>query len=260
MPRVDEQLLQRYVERYELEAMLSELEHHRVKELFKAADNVTNSLGFNEHGEEHARVVAANSLRILDLFYKAKIVPSFVESYKGSIRDSAVIVFLAGYLHDIGVAVHKDKHHMHSVPLAIPIVERCLSHAGYAGPKFVQMKAAVLQAIYAHESHVEHPSLESSIICLADGTDITKDRIMRMFDKSGEKLHPVTGKSIDKVAIERGVDKPVIIEVRLNHRSGLALIDDMLGRKLEGSGIKQYVKVMARVKEAGKEKALRVLR
>ena len=53
--------------------------------------------------------------------------------------------------------------------------------------------------------------------------------------------------AIEEVTIEDGGEKPVKIGILMNNSSGLYQVDGLLKAKLRGSGLEQYVDVVARI-------------
>lgn len=77
------------------------------------ADYITTAkLRYNDHGEVHAKVVAANALRMLDLLLDAGVLPDVVADGGGDEDDAHLIVLAGGLLHDIGNQVHRREHNV----------------------------------------------------------------------------------------------------------------------------------------------------
>jgi metal-dependent HD superfamily phosphatase/phosphodiesterase len=68
-------------------------------------------------------------------------------------------------------------------------------------------------------------------------------------------IYSVSAAAIDNVEISEGRDRPIHINILMNNSAGLFQVDELLKRKLQGSGIEDYVKVRAIV-EREKEKRL----
>jgi metal-dependent HD superfamily phosphatase/phosphodiesterase len=83
-------------------------------------------LGYNDHGEVHAKIVAANALKMLKLLLEHGIMPSVIKERTGDEDDAHLIVLTASLLHDIGNQVHREGHPSYSVYLAIPLLNRLL--------------------------------------------------------------------------------------------------------------------------------------
>jgi metal-dependent HD superfamily phosphatase/phosphodiesterase len=61
--------------------------------------------------------------------------------------------------------------------------------------------------------------------------------------------------AIDKVEIEEGEETPIQINILMNNSAGLFQVDELLKKKLLGSGIEKYIKIRAYI-ERRKEKKL----
>ena len=57
-------------------------------------------LGFNDHGPVHMRTVCRNALKMLKIFYQAKIQTSLEKEQSGTFADSVTAVILASFFHD----------------------------------------------------------------------------------------------------------------------------------------------------------------
>ena len=68
-------------------------------------------------------------------------------------------------------------------------------------------------------------------------------------------IHAVSAAAIDKVEIQEGTNKPIQINIWMNNIAGIFQVDELLRRKLLGSGIEKFVIVSAYLNE-GTEKRL----
>ncbi|MCK4703631.1 phosphohydrolase, partial [Candidatus Bathyarchaeota archaeon] len=66
-------------------------------------------LMYNDHGPVHARIVAGSALEIFRLVSEA-VEPSCVANGVGDYENAKIIVLCGAYLHDIGNAIHRDRH------------------------------------------------------------------------------------------------------------------------------------------------------
>ncbi|MEM1990492.1 MAG: phosphohydrolase, partial [Candidatus Bathyarchaeia archaeon] len=69
-------------------------------------------LKYNDHGEVHAKIVAANALKMLNLLLDNGILTSVVKERAGDEDDAYLVVLAAALLHDIGNQVHRENHHI----------------------------------------------------------------------------------------------------------------------------------------------------
>jgi len=68
-------------------------------------------------------------------------------------------------------------------------------------------------------------------------------------------IHSVSAAAINQVEILEGAEKPIQINILMNNAAGIFQVDELLRRKLLGSGIEKFVIVGAYL-IAGEEKRL----
>jgi hypothetical protein len=113
-----------------------------------------------------------------------------------------------------------------------------------------------LHAIIAHRSGGRPYTIEAGIVRVADALDMSEGRTRIPYEAGFVDIFSVSAAAIDKVEISEGTDeKPIHITVRMNNSAGLFQVDELLRKKLKGSGIEKYVKVRATV-EREQEKSL----
>jgi len=83
-----------------------------------------SKMAFNDHGETHARIVAANGVLIYDLLVNARIVPDVVRSGAGDEDDACAVIVAACLLHDVGNQVNRQGHELAGVMMALPVLDR----------------------------------------------------------------------------------------------------------------------------------------
>lgn len=124
--------------------------------LVAEADRQLAVLGFTEHGPRHARLVAKNARAVLIAL--------------GAEERSAELAAIAGYLHDIGNVVGREKHERTSAILARDILLR-------RGMEY-QETAQVMAAIGNHDENGGNPVSDvSAALILADKADVHKSRV-----------------------------------------------------------------------------------
>ena len=124
--------------------------------LVAEADRQLGVLGYTEHGPRHARLVAKNARAIL----------AALEADE----RSAELAAIAGYLHDIGNVVSRDKHERISALLARDIL---LSRG-----MDCRETAQIMAAIGNHDENGGNPVSEvSAALILADKADVHKSRV-----------------------------------------------------------------------------------
>ncbi len=124
--------------------------------LVAEADRQLGVLGYTEHGPRHARLVAKNARAILVALEADE--------------RSAELAAIAGYLHDIGNVVSRDKHERISALLARDILLR-------RGMDYREA-AQIMAAIGNHDENGGNPvSAVSAALILADKADVHKSRV-----------------------------------------------------------------------------------
>lgn len=121
-----------------------------------AANRRLATLGYTEHGERHANLVARIAYNILDrLDYPKRM---------------CHLAAIAGYLHDSGNLVHRDMHALSGAMIATQVLTRL-------GMTYDEI-ALVMGAIGNHEE--EHGDLTSPIdaaVIIADKSDVHRSRV-----------------------------------------------------------------------------------
>ncbi|OYT60980.1 phosphohydrolase [Thermoplasmatales archaeon ex4484_30] len=207
-------------------------------------------LHYNDHGEVHAKIVAANALKMYQLLLEGGIKPDFIEYGGGDYDDDALILLSASLLHDIGNQIYRGNHPLHSSYLAISILERLLPKIYDDVEKKTEVRGFILNAIYAHDADVPDITMESALVGIADATDMTKGRGRMAFDLGSTSIHVVSALSIDTVLIAKGKEKPIEIIIEMSNSSGIFQVEETLGKKVVGSPMEACVDITAMVTPA----------
>ncbi len=206
---------------------------------------VVKKMHYNAHGDTHAKVVAANGLKILSILIKKGIMPDIVKDGLGDIDDAYLIVLSAVLLHDIGNQVNRSDHNLHSIILAAPILDRILGEIYEDDFKIGVVRSFILHAIYTHMEDKKSYTLEASIVKVADGTDMTKGRSRIPYDLGNVNIHTVSALSVDDVEIVEGKDTPVEIRCYMTNSSGIFQVEEILNKKLMAGTLLNLVKIVA---------------
>ncbi|RLF06755.1 MAG: phosphohydrolase [Thermoprotei archaeon] len=221
---------------------------------------VVKKMKYNAHGDTHAKVVAANALKILNILVKKGIVPDMVKEGLGDLEDVYLVVLTAALLHDIGNQVNRRDHNLHSVILAIPILDDLLDMI-YEDPfKKGVIRCQILHAIYTHMEDEKSYTMEASIVKVADGTDMTKGRSRIPYDLGNVNIHTVSALSVDSVEIVEGEDVPVEIRCYMTNSSGIFQVEEILNRKLLAGTLVNLIKIIAVTIPEGFEKDERMVK
>ncbi|MFB6283344.1 MAG: HD domain-containing protein [Halobacteria archaeon] len=231
------------------EEILREVRNDEEVQAYLEAQNVNavERLQYNDHGAKHVSIVRERALEMMDLL------DGYVDWGVGDhdnafgYEEAKVVVGLAATLHDIGHVVHRDGHVEYSVQIAAEVVDRLLSpHYDVDGR--VALKGEVLHAILCH--HVEEDPLtpEAGIVRVADALDMESGRSRLPYTKGERSIDTVSSQSVKRVRVTDGseeYDVPVLVKIELVNSAGVYQIDHLLKRKLKGSGIEQYFKIVA---------------
>jgi len=204
-----------------------------------------SKLSYNDHGEVHAKIVAANALKMLKLLLNNSTPTSTLKEKAGDEDDVHLIVLTAALLHDIGNQVHRENHNVSSVYLAIPLLNRLLLKIYKDEEVMYEIRGHILHCIYSHEFETQDLTEESALVGIADGTDMTKGRGRLAFDKGNVNIHTVSALSIEKVEIKQGKDVPIRILIHLNNSAGVFQIQETLGKKIIGGPLENHCEVIA---------------
>lgn len=219
-----------------------------------------SKMGYNDHGETHARIVAANGVLIYDLLVNARIVPDVARSGAGDEDDACAVVVAACLLHDIGNQVNRQQHELVGVMMALPVLERVMPQLYADAERRIELRSFILHAIHSHDLGPLPLTFEAALVALADGTDVTKGRGRASFDLGKVDIHSVSALAIDEVKIARGEKRPVEITVTLNNSAGIFQIEDTLTRRLRNSPLSPHVTVVAMTHPVGADTDARILK
>ena len=215
-------------------------------------------MSYNDHGEVHGRLVAANGVLIYDLLLQARLVPDVVRGGAGDEDDACAVIVAACLLHDIGNQVNRLGHELAGMVLALPILDRLMPEIYPDVEQRIELRSFILHAIHSHDLVPPPLTLEGALVALADGTDVTKGRGRTAFELGKVDIHSVSALAIDSVRIDKGAKQPVEITVTLNNSAGIFQIEDTLTRRLRHSPLAPYVVVVA-CAQAGTEQDARII-
>ena len=76
------------------------------------------------------------------------------------------------------------------------------------------------------------------------------------FEAGRVDIHSVSALSIERVKIEEGTEKPVIIRISMNSSAGIFQVDQLLRDRIRNSGLENYIHVVATIKGDKKAKVI----
>ena len=217
--------------------------------LWKCANVLAiDRMGYNDHGPVHVKIVANRALKMLRMLVESGVEPSIKADYGMDVEDAEVVVVLASIMHDLGMAVVREMHEVYSVQLAQGILRRCLP-AIYAPEEATIVSSEVLHAIVSHHESNRPLTIEAGIVKVADALDMERGRARIPFEAGKVNIHSVSALSIEKVSIDEGGEKPITIRIEMSNPAGIFQVDNLLGAKIKGSGIEDYIHVEAIIGE-----------
>ena len=217
--------------------------------------NAIDRLGMSDHGVVHFQIVANIALRLARILLKNHVEMAIQRDYDLSNQHAELVILLASLLHDLGMSISRDGHEEFSLFLANGILHRILDFLPVEERTIVISE--VLHAIIAHRSDGVPYTVEAGIVRVADALDMSEGRSRIPYEAGSVDIHAISAAAIDKVEIQEGEDKPILINIRMNNSAGIFQVDELLKRKLVGSGIEKYVKVRAVVESAAEKQLVK---
>jgi len=225
-----------------------------IKTLWRVINiNAIDRLGMTDHGVVHFQIVSNIALRLARILTKQQVIMSITRNYDLSNDDAELVILLASLFHDLGMSISREGHEEMSLFLSNTILHRILDFLPVEERTIVISET--LHAIIAHRSDGVPYTVEAGIVRVADALDMSEGRSRIPYQAGKIDIHAVSAAAIDKVEILEGTDKPIQINIWMNNIAGIFQVDELLRRKLLGSGIEKYVKVSAYLTE-GEEKRL----
>ena len=216
-------------------------------------------LGMSDHSWVHIQIVSNIALRILRLADRAGIEPAMVSDHGMSARDSEVVVVAGGMLHDAGMSIHRADHEAYSLFLAEPKLRELLA-GSYEEPELTVVVSEVLHCIIGHRRRGEPYTLEAGVVRVADALDMAQGRARLPVERGISGIHAISAAAIDDVSIDRGTDRPIRVEIKMNNSAGIFQVDDLLATKIRGTPLEGHVEVVAAVEGDTEKRLLREFR
>jgi metal-dependent HD superfamily phosphatase/phosphodiesterase len=207
-------------------------------------------LKFNDHGPVHMRTVAHNALIMMDLIRRAGVKTSLETEEAGDFEDSLSAVLCGALLHDLGMAIGRQDHELHSTYLAYPILDRILKDVYETDcQKITIIRSLALEAIAGHMGNRSIYSLEAGIVQVADGCDMKKGRARIPLAIAGSPrvgdIHQYSANAIQELTIGPGNEKPISIRVDMSSEVGLFQVEEVLLNKIAAGTAKSYIELYA---------------
>ena len=220
--------------------------------LWTAANvNAVERLQMSDHGPVHVKIVMNIAVRMLRLLADAGVSTGVANNYDMDMDDAEVVVALAALLHDTGMSINRTDHEGFSLFIAQSKLGEVLPKL-YSPREATIIRSEVLPAIISHRAGGKPLTLEAGVVRIADALDMAKGRSRIPFSKGSLSIHSVSAAAVESVSIDKGSAKPIRVIIELSNSAGLFQLDQLLRKKVDGSGLEQYLEINAKVGEEEK--------
>ena len=240
--------------------------------LIKAVDNINNNLeiqtlwkiinvnavdrlGMSDHGRVHFQIVANISVKFVRMLIENGVEMSVTKNYELSDQYAELIVFLASVFHDLGMTISRKDHEAYSLFLANNLLHEVIDFLPVDEKTIITSE--VLHAIISHRSDGKPLTIEAGIVRVADALDMSKGRSRIAYESEKLDIYSVSAAAIEKIDIEKGKEKPIQLNILMNNSAGIFQLDELLKKKIIGSGIEKYVSVYAYINQKTEKKLLK---
>jgi metal-dependent HD superfamily phosphatase/phosphodiesterase len=213
--------------------------------------NAVTRMGMNDHSWVHMQVVANIGLKLLRLLARAGVRPALVTDYGLTQKEAEVVVTLGCLLHDVGMSVHRNGHEEFSLFLSDRKAHQLLEGL-YDTVTTTAVVSEALQTIITHRSDGRPLTVEAGVVRVADSLDMTHGRSRIPFEQGSLSIHALSAAAVDRVRLAPGRERAIAVEIEMNNSSGVFQVDELLRKKLKGSGLEQHVEIEVSVDETEK--------
>ena len=213
-----------------------------VQTLWYMANRTSRRAAVNDHGPVHVRTSMHHADKLLRLLMDAGIQPNCITDHGMTEDDARAVVLLGIALHDVGMSIHRDRHELLSVPIALDWMRRHINPP-YAEPQLTVVASEVGHAVLAHNVNERCLTLEAGIVKVADALDMTKGRSRKAITAGKIDIHSISAAAVEAVRVTRGQNKPIRVEVDINNPAAVFHLNEVFRQKLEHSSIRDYVEV-----------------
>jgi uncharacterized protein len=228
--------------------------NERLKALWHAQQVTAQRLGMSDHSWVHLQIVLNSALRIFRLLRRAGVESSVEADHAMNPSDAEVVIAGGCLLHDVGMSIHRVDHEAFSLFLAADLLEGLLADV-YQEPERTIVSSEILHAIIGHRKGGRPLTVEAGVVRVADALDMEHGRSRVSLETHLPNIHSLSAAAVDEVRIVEGDDKPIRVEVEMSNSAGVFQVDDLLAAKLRGSGLEDFIEVVAQI-EAEHEKRL----
>jgi uncharacterized protein len=231
----------------------------QLKARWHVAQVTAERLGMSDHSWVHLQIVLNRALRLYRLLRQGGVQSAIERDYGLNPRDAEVVIAAGCLLHDLGMSIHRIDHEAYSLFLAADHLDELLAEA-YEEPERTVVASEALHAIIGHRSGGRPLTLEAGIIRVADALDMEHGRSRVAVESHLPNIHSLSAAAIDEVRILPGEERTVRVEIEMNNSAGVFQVDELLGRKLRGSGLEDHIEVVAEIEAEHEKRLLTVYR
>jgi uncharacterized protein len=224
-----------------------------------SAVNATRRLGMSDHSWVHIQIVLNIGLRLSRLLFRRGVVPGVVRDFGMTERDAEVVVAAGCLLHCVGMSIHRRDHERYSLFLAADKLPALLEGV-YDEPERSVIAAETLHAIIGHRSDGAPFTVEAGIVRVADALDMARGRSRVPFESGHQNIHSISAYAIEDVKLGPGEDRPVRVDITMSNSAGIFQVDELLAEKLRGSGLEDFIEVIAHIDAETEPRLLQVFK
>src|SRR5438270_9042829 len=210
-----------------------------IQTLWYMANRTSRRAAVNDHGPVHVRTAMHHGDTLLRLLVESGIQPNCVVDHAMTDDDARVVVLLGLALHDVGMSIHRDRHELLSVPIALDWLRRKLPPI-YAEPQLTVVASEVVHAVLAHNVNERCLTLEAGIVKVADALDMTKGRSRKAISAGKIDIHSISAAAVEAVRVTRGTNTPIRVAVDINKPAAVVQWREVCGQRLARASLAAY--------------------
>jgi uncharacterized protein len=231
----------------------------QLKARWLAQQTTAQRLGMSDHSWVHLQIVLNMALRLYRMLHKHGVQAAIERDHALNPSDAEVVIAGACLTHDLGMSIHRIDHEAYSLFLAADTLPHLLEGV-YEEPERTIVVSEILHAIIGHRSAGRPLTLEAGVVRVADALDMEHGRSRTSLETHLANIHSLSAAAIEEVRIVDGDTRPIRIEIEMNNSAGIFQVDSLLASKLRGSGLEEYIEVVANIDAEHEKRLLRVYR
>jgi metal-dependent HD superfamily phosphatase/phosphodiesterase len=231
----------------------------QLKARWHVAQVTAERLGMSDHSWVHLRIVLNIGLRLFRILHASGMRSAMETDYGLGADDAEVVIAGACLLHDLGMSIHRIDHEAFSLFLAADRLDGLLAES-YEEPERTIVGSEILHAIIGHRKGGAPLTLEAGVVRVADALDMEHGRARIALETHLPNIHSLSAAAIDDVRIMQGKQRTIRVEIDMNNSAGVFQVDELLARKLHGSGLEDHIEVIARIDAEHEKRLLTIYR